>query len=79
MRLHIELDDALVAQLDKVAGHRGRSAFVRRAIEAAVRQEQRWAAIETAAGAIDDSGHDWDADPAAWVRAQRHSDRRRTG
>lgn len=79
MRLHIELDDDLVAQLDKVAGHRGRSAFVRRAIVAAMRHQQSWAAIESAAGAIEDSGHDWDADPAAWVRAQRHSDRRRTG
>ncbi len=79
MRLHIELDDRLVAQVDELAGPRGRSAFVRGAIEHAVRQERRWAEIESAAGTITDSGHDWDHDPAAWVRRQRRDDRRRVG
>ena len=79
MRMHIELDDDLVAKVDELAGPRGRSAFVRAAIQQAVRQEVRWADIEAAAGAIDDDGHDWDADPAEWVRAQRHSDARRAG
>jgi predicted transcriptional regulator len=77
--MHIELDDELVAQLDELAGHRGRSAFVRRAIESAVRHELRWTDIESAAGAIEDEGHDWDADPAAWVRQQRRADPRRAG
>ena len=36
-----------------------------------MRQELCWAAIEAAAGAIDDEGHDWDDDPAAWLREQR--------
>lgn len=79
MRMHIELDDELVGRVDEVAGPRGRSAFVRQAIEAAVDQEERWRALESAFGAIPETGHDWDADPAAWVRAQRHSDPRRSG
>ena len=79
MRMHIELDDDLVAQVDALSGPRGRSAFVRAAIERAVQQERRWAAIESAAGAIGDDGHDWDEDPAAWVREQRRHDPRRAG
>lgn len=33
--------------------------------------ERRWDDVESALGAIADSGHDWDDDPAAWVREQR--------
>jgi len=77
--MHIELDDELVAQVDQLAGARGRSAFVRAAIRAAVRQATRWSQLESAAGSIPDHGHDWDADPAAWVRQQRHADVRRAG
>ncbi len=79
MRMHIELDDALVAHVDELAGPRGRSAFVRRAIERAVRQEVRWSSIESAAGAIGAGGREWDSDPAAWVREQRRADPRRAG
>lgn len=79
MRMHMELDDDLVARVDAIAGPRGRSGFVRTAVERAVRQEIRWASIESAAGAIDDESHEWDADPAAWVRAQRRADPRRAG
>jgi predicted transcriptional regulator len=77
--MHIEVDDRLVQQVDRLAGPRGRSAFIRAAIERAVRQEQRWADLEAAAGAISDEGHEWDADAARWVREQRHADRRRAG
>lgn len=79
MRMHIELDDDLVAQVDELAGPRGRSAFVRASIERAVEQERRWSHIEGAAGAIRAEGHDWDDDPAAWVREQRRADDRRAG
>lgn len=79
MRMHIELDDQLVEQVDELAGPRGRSAFVREAVERAVDQARRWAALEAAAGSIPDTGHDWDEDPAAWVREQRSSDPRRVG
>lgn len=79
MRMHIELDDGLVSRVDELAGPRGRSAFVRSAVERAVHQELRWSDIESAAGAIPDDGHEWDADPAAWVREQRRADARRAG
>jgi hypothetical protein len=35
--------------------------------------------IDAAIGSIGASGHEWDEDPAAWVRQQRHSDDRRVG
>jgi Arc/MetJ family transcription regulator len=79
MRMHIELDDDLIAEVDALTGPRGRSAFVRAAIERAVQLERRWKALESAAGAIADSGHDWDDDPAGWVRDQRRSDPKRAG
>jgi len=79
MRMHIELDDALIQELDAVTGPRGRSAFVRRAIERALEQERRWRALDEAAGALADVGHDWDGDTAAWVRDQRRGDARRAG
>ena len=79
MRLHIELDDDLVARVDEIAGSRGRSAFVRRALEAALTTELRWRRLKTAAGAVPDTGHDWDHDPATWVRQQRRGDDRRGG
>jgi Arc/MetJ family transcription regulator len=79
MRMHIELDDDLVAKVDELAGPRGRSAFVRTAVQRAVRQEIRWSDLEAAAGAISDEGHEWDSDPAGWVRHQRHADARRAG
>ena len=79
MRMHIELDDDLIVQVDRLAGPRGRSGFVRAAVERAVRQEIRWSAIEAAAGGIDDEGHEWDEDPAAWVREERRAHARRAG
>ncbi len=78
MRMHIEVDDALVAEIDEIAGERGRSAFVRRAIQAAVMQEKRWEELTSAAGALADP-HEWDPDPAGWVHDQRRTDTRRVG
>jgi hypothetical protein len=47
MRLHISRADALVQELDRIAG------------------------LEVALGSIPDAGHEWDDDPAEWVRRQR--------
>ncbi|HEX2415061.1 MAG TPA: hypothetical protein VHJ37_07585 [Thermoleophilaceae bacterium] len=79
MRLHISLDDALVAQLDGRVGRRQRSAFIAAALRRALDDERRWSEIEAALAAVPEDGHDWDSDPAQWVRAQRRSDARRTG
>jgi len=79
MRLHITLDDELVAELDRRVGPRERSAFITRAVRRALVEQRTWDAIEAAVGTVADRGHDWDDDPAAWVRAQRAADERRVG
>jgi hypothetical protein len=79
MRLHISLDDGLIAELDRRAGRGHRSAFIARTVERALEDERRWEEIEASLGAVEDSGHEWDRDPAAWVRAGRRGDPRRVG
>ncbi len=79
MRLHITVEDEVVAELDRRAGRRGRSAYISELLRRAFEDERRWEDIEAALGSVPDTGHDWDDDPAAWVRAQRASDATRTG
>jgi hypothetical protein len=79
MRLHISLEDDLVAELDRRVGKRRRSAFIARVLRRTLDDESRWDDILSSIGAIEDEGHDWDRDPAAWVRAQRRGDQRRVG
>lgn len=78
MRLHITVDEELVAELDRRAGSRRRSAFIAELIRRGLDDEQRWDDIEAAIGAIPAEGHEWDDDPSEWVRRQR-SDGRRVG
>lgn len=79
MRIHIALDDALVAELDRRAGARKRSAFVAELIARGLEDERRWDDIESALNTLPDTGHEWDDDPAAWVRRQRRGDPDRSG
>jgi hypothetical protein len=79
MRVHIVLRDEIVRDLDKRVGPRGRSSFIARAVEHALDTERRWDLIESSLGSIGDQGHEWDADPSSWVRAQRRQDERRVG
>ena len=79
MRINIALPDALVVELDRHAGARRRSAFICELIRRELDDERRWDDIEAAVGAIPDTGHDWDEDPADWVRRQRHLGDRRSG
>jgi Arc/MetJ family transcription regulator len=79
MRLHISLDDELVAELDRRAGAGRRSAFIVGAVRQALEDERRWDEVEAALGAIPDHGHEWDEDPAAWVSAERRADHHRVG
>lgn len=78
MRLHIQLPDELVAELDARIGARRRSPFLVGLIRRALDDDQRWDELEAAIGSIDDHGHEWDENPADWVRAQR-ADVRRAG
>jgi len=76
MRVHISLDEALVDQIDQIAGPRGRSSFIAKAVAARVDQQRRWRQIESAFGSLPDMGHGWDDDPAAWVHEQRRKGER---
>jgi metal-responsive CopG/Arc/MetJ family transcriptional regulator len=73
------LDDEIVRALDGRVGQRQRSAFIAAAVRRALDDERRWEDIEAAIGALTESEHAWDADPAAWVREQRSADLRRVG
>ena len=79
MRIHISLDDGVVAELDRRAGRGRRSAFIERTVERALEDERRWEEIDASLGALADKGHEWDRDPAAWIRAGRRSDDTRVG
>jgi len=73
------LDPRLVAQLDRRLGRRKRSAFIAETVRRALEDERRWDDVLTALGKLADAGHDWDANPATWVRHQRRTDARRVG
>jgi metal-responsive CopG/Arc/MetJ family transcriptional regulator len=79
MRLHVYLDDELVAELDRVAGQRGRSSYIEQAVRQKLDEQRRWEKIRAAYGTIADEGHDWDSDVARWVHEQRRTDPRRVG
>ena len=79
MRMHVELDDAIVSDIDAIAGLRRRSAFVREAIIRAVESHRRAKHLRAAAGMLHDGEHEWDDDPAGWVSRQRMGDPRRVG
>ena len=79
MRLHISLEDELVRELDRRVGARRRSAFIAAALTRALDDERRWELIESAISSATDAGHDWDEDPAAWVRAGRRAEGGRVG
>jgi len=79
MRLHISLDEELVSELDRRAGRGRRSAFIERTVERALEDERRWEEILATLGTVEGDGHEWDRDPAGWVRAGRRADERRIG
>lgn len=77
--MHISLDDDLVRDLDLRVGRRRRSAFIASAVRTALDDERRWSDIEAAIGQMAEIEHEWDADPASWVRSQRALDSGRVG
>jgi hypothetical protein len=79
MRVNVNLSDSQLKRLDALAGPRGRSGFIRAAVDMAIDREERRRLLQSAFGSISDTGHDWDEDPAAWVRQQRFEDPNRVG
>jgi hypothetical protein len=73
------MDDTLVRRIDRLSGRRGRSRFIRDAVEAALTHRDRAKLILATHGTIHDAGHVWDENPAAWVRRQRRSNAKRVG
>lgn len=71
VRISIHLDDELIADLDERAGTGRRDVFIADLIRRGLDYERRWGEIEASLGTIADTGHEWDEDPAGWVRAQR--------
>jgi len=68
------MDDALLAAIDAVAGHRGRSRFLEEAAQEKLARMELEAALRDSAGAVSGEDHpEWaDRERAAqWVRAQR--------
>lgn len=55
MRLHLFLDEDVVKEIDSIAGKRGRSKFVREAVEARLDEDKRrLAALERLRGSMPD-------------------------
>lgn len=54
MRLHINVDDGIAKQIDEVAGPRGRSQYIRDAIEARLEVDRRLAARRRLIGSVPD-------------------------
>jgi hypothetical protein len=79
MRLHIVLDDDLVKELDRRVGRRRRSAFIARTVKRALDDDRRWDEILASLGTIGSDDHEWDRDPATWVREERRRDAHRVG
>jgi metal-responsive CopG/Arc/MetJ family transcriptional regulator len=79
MRVHVNLDDGLVRELDERAGKRGRSGYIAATLRRALEDERRWDRIAAAAGSLEPAGHEWDEDAAGWVASQRRGDPRRVG
>ena len=76
MRLHITLDDDLVADLDQRVKARARSPFIAEAVRRALDDVRRRESINAAIGSVADGGHDWDDDPAGYIHAARRADAR---
>ena len=69
----------LVRDLDRRVGPRRRSEFIARAVGLALEDDARWELVESSLGSIESEGHEWNADPAAWVRRGRRSAAGRVG
>ncbi len=79
MRVHISLDEDLVAEIDRKVGPRQRSSYIADIVRKQLDSDRRWEKIRSAYGSISDEGHPWDPDVAKWVHDSRREDPRRVG
>lgn len=79
MRLHISLEDELVAELDALVGPGKRSAFITASVRKALDEARRWDGILESLGSLSGGGDEWGDDPEAWVERERRSDPDRVG
>lgn len=71
-RTNVTLPAELLAEVDRFAGHRGRSRYVAEAVAQRVRRDALGAAIAESAGALRDRpGHMSPDEVAAWVDGLR--------
>lgn len=71
-RTNVTIPEALLREVDELAGPRGRGAFVADAIEARVKRERLRRALDAAQGIYQCTPFEMDADTAyRWVRDQR--------
>jgi metal-responsive CopG/Arc/MetJ family transcriptional regulator len=71
-RTNVTIPEALLREVDELAGPRGRSAFVAEAIEARVKRERLRRALDAAQGIYKGTSFEMDADTAyRWVRDLR--------
>jgi metal-responsive CopG/Arc/MetJ family transcriptional regulator len=77
VRTNLLLPEALLREVDRLAGPRGRSRFVAEALEARLKRERLRQAVEQSAGALraEEYPH-WASseDVVNWVRAMRRED-----
>ena len=79
-RTHIVMPKELVKEIDRLAGPRGRSAFVTEAVEEKLRHERLREIAEKAGGSLADvdiPGWETSESAAEWVRASRQADEER--
>ncbi|MGH2583743.1 MAG: hypothetical protein ACRDJE_02380 [Dehalococcoidia bacterium] len=77
VRTHVVLPREVVADVDRLVGHRRRSRYMAEAIREKLRRDKLVAALEAAAGALKDVDIPHWATPeqtSAWVRELRRQD-----
>ena len=77
MRTHIVVPEALIQEVDRVAGKRRRSRFVEEAIREKLSRQALGAALAATAGVLDPSDYpEWEnpGEISAWVKAGRQED-----
>lgn len=77
LRTHVVLPEDLVAEVDRLAGKRKRSAFIEDAVRSKVRREKLGEALQKCAGILNPDDYPYWSTPektSEWVRESRRRD-----